>query len=277
MENEIDLRELLQVLWRGKYFILAVTAAFILAAIFYIYFMTTPVYQYSALLNLEHYEVKGKEMLTLIEQNAVVAEAVKGLVEDPDELAKSVEINIIPGDEEATLQIKNEYSDPEICTASVEQVGLAIIETASDYRFKQMSLEKERTEKILVYLNEAAEEYLLSRDDQITELLEEDPVYKRILEEKAECLVKLELLNFNLEELAGKPVLDADLWLNGQDETARLVTINKKLYLAAAVLFGLVLSIFILFIRHYFLVGAPAIHDGGKEVKKQNKDAREGK
>jgi len=42
MENEIDLRELLQVLWRGKYFILAVTAAFILAAIFYIYFMTTP-------------------------------------------------------------------------------------------------------------------------------------------------------------------------------------------------------------------------------------------
>ncbi len=277
MENEIDLRELLQVLWRGKYFILAVTAAFILAAIFYIYFMTTPVYQYSALLNLEHYEVKGKEMLTLIEQNAVVAEAVKGLVEDPDELAKSVEINIIPGDEEATLQIKNEYSDPEICTASVEQVGLAIIETASDYRFKQMSLEKERTEKILAYLNEAAAEYLLSRDDQITELLEEDPVYKRILEEKAECLVKLELLNFNLEELAGKPVLDADLWLNGQDETARLVTINKKLYLAAAVLFGLILSIFILFIRHYFLVGAPAIHDGGKEVKKQNKDAREGK
>lgn len=277
MENEIDLRELLQVLWRGKYFILAVTAAFILAAIFYIYFMTTPVYQYSALLNLEHYEVKGKEMLTLIEQNAVVAEAVKDLVEDPNELAKSVEINIIPGDEEATLQIKNEYSDPEICTASVEQVGRAIIETASDYRFKQMSLEKERTEKILAYLNEAAAEYLLSRDDQITELLEEDPVYKRILEEKAECLVKLELLNFNLEELAGKPVLDADLWLNGQDETARLVTINKKLYLAAAVLFGLILSIFILFIRHYFLVGAPAIHDGGKEVKKQNKDAREGK
>ena len=87
-----------------------------------------------------------------------------------------------------------------------------------------MSLEKERTEKFLAYLNEAAAEYLLSRDDQITELLEEDPVYKRILEEKAECLVKLELLNFNLEELAGKPVLDADLWLNGQDETCLLYT-----------------------------------------------------
>ncbi len=263
MENEIDLRELLQVLWRGKYFILAVTAAFILAAIFYIYFMTTPVYQYSALLNLEHYEVKGKEMLTLIEQNAVVAEAVKGLVEDPDELAKSVEINIIPGDEEATLQIKNEYSDPEICTASVEQVGLAIIETASDYRFKQMSLEKERTEKILVYLNEAAAEYLLSRDDQITELLEEDPVYKRILEEKAECLVKLELLNFNLEELAGEPVLDADLWLNGQSDTAYPVSVSKKLYLAAAVLLGLMLSVLIVFLRHYLGgAGAAASRDG---------------
>jgi len=202
-------------------------------------------------------------MLTLIEQNAVVAEAVKDLVEDPNELAKSVEINIIPGDEETTLQIKNEYSDPEICTASVEQVGRAIIETASDYRFKQMSLEKERTEKILVYLNEAAEEYLLSRDDQITELLEEDPVYKRILEEKAECLVKLELLNFNLEELAGEPVLDADLWLNGQSDTAYPVSVSKKLYLAAAVLLGLMLSVLIVFLRHYLGgAGAAASRDG---------------
>lgn len=241
---------------------MAVTAAFVLAAIFYIYFMTTPVYQYSALLNLEQYEVNGKEMLTLIEQNAVVVEAVKDLVEDPNELAKSVEINIIPDDEETTLQIKNEYSDPEICIASVEQVGRAIIETASDYRFKQMSLEKERTEKILVYLNEAAEEYLLSRDDQITELLEEDPVYKRILEEKAECLVKLELLNFNLDELAGKPVLDADLWLNGQDETARPVSVSKKLYIAAAVLLGLMLSAFLIFARDHFRGTSPSDRTG---------------
>ena len=257
MENEIDLRELLQVLWRGKYFILAVTAAFILAAIFYIYFMTTPVYQYSALLNLEHYEVKGKEMLTLIEQNAVVAEAVKDLVEDPNELAKSVEINIIPGDEETTLQIKNEYSDPEICTASVEQVGRAIIETASDYRFKQMSLEKERTEKILVYLNEAAEEYLLSRDDQITELLEEDPVYKRILEEKAECLVKLGLLFFNLEGRGGGPLFAAPPCQNGQGATPPLLVCKKVFFFGGGVAGGFFVFSFFFFLTTSSRGGPP--------------------
>jgi len=70
-----------------------------------------------------------------------------------------------------------------------------------------------------------------------------------------------------------------NLWLNGQDETARLVTINKKLYLAAAVLFGLILSIFILsYPATYFLVGGSCLFDvmGGKEVKNKIKDATRG-
>ncbi|HPU01809.1 MAG TPA: Wzz/FepE/Etk N-terminal domain-containing protein, partial [Bacillota bacterium] len=47
MENEIDLMEIFQVLWRGKFIILAITAVFFLAAVFYVFFMTTPAYEYS--------------------------------------------------------------------------------------------------------------------------------------------------------------------------------------------------------------------------------------
>lgn len=258
MDNEIDLREIFQVLWRGKYLILAVTAAFALAAVFYIFFMTTPAYRYSALLDLALYEVKAKEIIALVEQNEMIPEAVKDLVNDPDELVQSAEVNILT-DNESVLQIEVEYTDPDICVSSVKQIGLAIIEIVSEYRFKQMKLEKERNEKLLAYLDETTAEYLLSRDKQITDLLEEDPVYKRLLEEKAAYLVKLKLLNFNLEELAELPPIDTDLWVNGQSEIAHPVSINKKLYIVAAVLLGLMLSILILFARQYFLVSASAI------------------
>lgn len=260
MDNEIDLREIFQVLWRGKYLILAVTAAFALAAVFYIFFMTTPVFRYSALLDLAQYQVKSKEIIALVEQNEMIPEAVKDLVNDPDELVQSAEVNILT-DNESVLQIEVEYTDPDICVSSAKQIGLAIIQTVSDYRFKQMNLEKERNEKLLAYLDETAAEYLQSRDEQITDLLDEDPVYKRLLAEKAEYLVKLKLLNFNLKELAEHPPIDTDLWVNGQSETARPVTSNKKIYLAAAVILGLMLSVFIVFIRHYFLVSAPALRN----------------
>src|SRR5690554_4355546 len=232
MENEIDLREIFQVLWQGKYIILVITAVFALAAVFYISFMITPAYEYSALLDLVSFQMPGKEVIALIEQNQVVDGAVKDLAEDPDLLA---EVSI---ENETLLQIRVEYTDPEVCVSSVKQIGMAIIETVNEYRFKQMKLESERYENLLAYLDETAAEYLLSRDEQITQLLEEDPVYKRLLEEKAECLVKLKLLNFDLSELAEVPPVDADLWIDDQNETADPVSSNKKLYLAAAVLLG---------------------------------------
>jgi LPS O-antigen subunit length determinant protein (WzzB/FepE family) len=251
MDNEIDLREIFEVLWRGKYLILGVTAVFILAAVLYIFVLAAPAYRYSASLDLNAYGLKGKEVLTLIEQDEVIAEAVKDLTADPGKLVSAARVDTL--NDEPIIQIEVKYSDPAVCLKAVKQIGTNIIETVSEFRTGQMYLEQERTEKLLVHLDETVEEYLRSRDKQITALLEEDPVYKRLLEEKAANLVKLKLLNFNLAELTGQPARDTDLWLNGQDEAARPVPVNKKLYLAAAVLLGLLLSVFILFTRHYFV------------------------
>ena len=248
MENEIDLREIFQVLWQGKYIILVITAVFALAAVFYVFFMITPSYEYSVLLDLAPYQVKGKEITALIEQNQSVAGAVKDLAEDPELLARSAEVSI---ENETLVQIRVEYADPEICVRSVKQIGAAVIETVSEYRLKQMITERERYENLLAYLDETAAEYLLSRDERITELLEEDPVYRRLLEEKAACLVKLKLLDFDLKEMEENAPVDIDLWLNGQSEAAQPLFINKKLYVAMAIFLGLVLSVSLLFIQHY--------------------------
>lgn len=261
MENEIDLREIFQILWRGKYFILVVTAAFTLTAVLYLYFLAIPAYRSTALLNLAAYQVRGKEMITLIKQNQVVSDAVNDLATEPDLLAQSITVSDLP-DYESVLQIEVEYTDPEVCVASIKQTGLAIIQTVSCYRLEQINWEQERNKKLIAFLDEAIEEYLLSRDTRFTEPLEEDPVYKRLLEEKASCLVKLELLNFDLTELTEKTAADADLWLNGQNDTAQPVTVNKKAYVIAVVLLSFILSILIIFARKYFLVGAPASRDG---------------
>jgi chain length determinant protein (polysaccharide antigen chain regulator) len=249
MENEVDLREIFQVLWRGKYIILVITAFFALAAVFYIFYMITPAYEYSALLDLASFQMPSKEILALIEQNQVVDGAVKGLAEEPDLPVQSIKISIV---NENLLQIRVEHTDPDICVSAVKQIGLAVVETLSEYRFRQIKLEKERYEKLLGYLDETAAEYLLSRDEQFTELLEEDPVLKRLLEEKASCLVNMKLLNFDLKELEEHLPVDNNNWIDDQNETADPVSSNKKFYLVAAVLLGLMLSISIVFIRHYF-------------------------
>ncbi|NLA11416.1 MAG: hypothetical protein GX883_04765 [Firmicutes bacterium] len=251
MDNEINLKELLLILWRGKYLIVGITILLTLAMIFYVYFMITPAYRYSAVLDLTLFGLKSKEVLTLTEQDEVIAEAVQGLVDTPDELIQAIDVSALNSNE-SMLTITVEYTDPDICISSAKQTGLAILEVVSEYKAEQMSLEKERSEHMLAYLDEIVEEYLLTRDVQIKDLLEEDPIYKRILQEKADCLMGLKILDFRLSELAEKPVLDAELWVNSLEDNAQPVTVDKKSYIAVAFLFGLMLSVSIVYIRHYF-------------------------
>ncbi len=271
MEDEIDLREMLQILWRGKFLVLAITAGAALLAVLYFFLLMPPVYQSTALLDLNPYGVTGKEVLTLIKQNRTVADAVRDLVENPNVLEKDISVDTV-NDNELLLQIKVQFSDPEVCGESVKQIGSAIIKTVHDYRFDKMNIEKDRLERLLLFLDDTAEEYLLSRDNQVTVLLEEDPIYKRLLEEKAANLVRLNVLNFDLKELTEDPDLGPDSWLNDQEEPAHLVSVNKKLFIAIALLLGLMLSIFIIFVRHYFIATASISHDGqaGPPVKQNS-------
>lgn len=251
MNDEINVKEIILILWRGKYLIAGVTALFTLIGIIYIFCLVTPAYQQSVFLDLDSYGIKGKEILDIIEQNGVIGEAVEDLSDDSSELVQSIKVSTI-NDNESVLKIWVKHSDPNICMASTEQIGLAIIKIVSEYRITQMNLEKERNEKLLAYIDDAVQEYLLTRDDNVTDYLQEDPIYKRILQEKAECLIKLKLLDFNLTELVKKPESDVEFWLNGFDDPVKYMPVSKKTYLAVAFLMGLMISLIILFVYHYF-------------------------
>jgi capsular polysaccharide biosynthesis protein len=255
MEKEIDLREIIDVIWRGKFLITGITVLFTVAAILYVFFMAPTTYRYSALLDLTSYELDGEEVLALIKQNKVLGRVAAALVTDPAEQAVLATVNMFSDKESTVLQIEAKHGNSGICIDAVKEIGQAVIEMLSDYRFKQVSLEKAHHERLLLSLDELIAEYLLSRDKEITAILGEDPVYQRILEEKAEYLVALKHLTFNLGELAAHPAAESDLWVDGQDEIARPVTVNKRLYLAAAFSLGLALSLLIVFIRHYFTTG----------------------
>lgn len=251
MDSEINLKEIVKFMWRGKYFILAVTAVFALAASCYVFFLMAPAYRYSSFLDLSLYQVESKDVVILIKQNQVVPKSLKDTVENSDHLVQSMEIRTL-SDNDSMLEIGVEYTDPEVCFNSVKQTGLGIIEAVSNHSAKQMKSEEERNKKLLSHLDKVTSEYLLTRDEQIEELLEDDPIYRRLLEEKAECLVQLELLNFDLGELDQISVTDADNWVKSLEEKAQPVSRNKKTYIAIAVIFGFMLSLFILSLRHYF-------------------------
>lgn len=265
MENGIDLREALLVLWRGRYFVLLVTAFFALVT-FLCVFMIPPTYEYSNIIDLNPYQIKGKEAKRLIERNQKISNSVRDLPEVT--LAKLVKVSIDP-DNEYTLLVSARYNDPEVCFSLVKQTCLGLIEAISNHRSEQINIEKKRSEKLLSFLDKTAEEYLLSRDDQILHLLKEDTVYRMILEEKAECLVSLNLLNFELEELEDLSSSEIGIWLGGYEGTASPVSVNKKAYIAVAAILGLMLSMFILYFRYYFFATMPAGHKepGGKIAK----------
>ena len=188
MENEIDLRQVFQILWRGKYLILGITAGVVLLAALYFFLLAPPVYESTALVDLEQYGVTGKETMMLIEQSEAVAEALQNPIDGTSVPVKSTSV-VAENDKQPLLQIRVKSSDPETCAAAVRLIGTAIFKAVHDYRFDKISVETERLERLLLYLDDAAEDYLQSRDSLVMEILEEDPVYKGILEEKAERCV----------------------------------------------------------------------------------------
>jgi len=258
MENEINLKEIFEVLWRGKFVVVAVTGLLTLAALFYVLFLAVPTYQYSALLDLTSREIESKKVQALIDQNGVIAKAVNNLPVEPGEGAPAASVKYL-NDKEAVMQIAAKHPDPNVCKNAVEQVGLGIIGTVSEFLLEQTSLQKVHHEKLLAGLEGTVDQYLRSRDTGITDILEEDPIYKRLLLEKGECLVVLEELNLNLEEFGQSPTRDAVTWAGKLEGTARPVSINKKLYVVTAMLFGFMLSVLIVFVRHYFLISSPGL------------------
>ena len=260
MENEIDLRKIAQIIWRGKYLILGVTALLTLAAALYVFQLAVPSYRYSALLDLTTHGIEGKQVQALIDQNRVVGEAVKDLADEPGELAQAARVKLI-NDKEPVFQIEVKYTDPETCIEAVKQIGAGIIEAVSGHRLQQVSLEREHMERLIVYLEEAIEKHLASPDSRISELLEEDPVYRRLLVEKAENLIAIENLSLIQEELSTYSSADAEAWADSQNGVARPVAVNKRLYLAVAFLFGLMLSLLILFVCHYLSISGPGPRD----------------
>ncbi|MGB4243456.1 MAG: Wzz/FepE/Etk N-terminal domain-containing protein, partial [Dethiobacteria bacterium] len=114
MENEIDLREIIRVLWRGRYIILGITVLSAILALVCSFLFTRPVYEATATIDPTPYrEETGNNLLTKIPPNQVVLEAVQELSENPAELADSISLE--PVGETGLLLVQAIHADPELC------------------------------------------------------------------------------------------------------------------------------------------------------------------
>ena len=150
VEEEIDLRELINILWKGKYIIVAVTiGAMAIAAASSIFFVT-PLYRASAYIDPDQYYEGVREIIGHPEEESFIDNSLAELVIDSNDFIDSV--NLFYDDE--TVSIIATATDPNLATEAANKIGLDLLHWLDDYELEQLLLRKEEIRDSLVFFNE---------------------------------------------------------------------------------------------------------------------------
>lgn len=268
MENEIDLREIILLLWRGKYIIAAATVACAALAVVYVFVISPPPYETTVFVDPTPYihEVEDFPYNRVIEDvfnravnSQSIVEALDGLDEDPAVLAENIDIEHI--EDTPLLILRAVHPDVSLSREMAFRAGRAILEAERDDRLYRLSVHKESLEKSLVELNryveanldEPGKQVYLSWDtgDREGFVLELDPSYRSVLLEKGRLMVELQFYSHELSQIEFNPLLEPSQWLAfGQiqlESTGRLVAV------AVSGLLGLFLSVLGIFLHNYLV------------------------
>ncbi len=263
-QSELNLKEIIQLMWRGKYFIAAVTAAVALLTALYCYFLITPLFQSSARVDLSAYNVPIQEIAERPDLPALLEDALKELEGKHGPLADPVLIT--PASKGNYIDIEAVCPSSEAATDAARHTALFLLQLARQTKLDKLNLDVARLERQVVYWDEQVDQYLTDSGIELTPLgaipayTELDPVYRRMLDEKGKSLVELTNLGFTITELEQNPDLDPEQLMQLR-RTARPVAVNRRTYVALAGLFGMALAVFIVLLRYYWTVSPDTASD----------------
>lgn len=279
MENEIDLREIIRVLWRGRYIILGITVLSAILALVCSFLFTRPVYEATATIDPTPYrEETGNNLLTKIPPNQVVLEAVQELSENPAELADSISLE--PVGETGLLLVQAIHADPELCADLVQRAALALLSWERDNRIEQLTAQKEQLEEALDRLDETIGQLYGDPGDRDLNkytpytvdglkgvFLELDPVYKGLLTEKSNILVAYNNTLVKLEQLSNDPNFKPEnlIYPGGSPDP---IPSHRELKVVLTGLLGFMFSILVVFTRHYLMATGIINSKSGKSVQR---------
>ena len=154
MEEEISLKEIIAVLWQGRYLIIGITAAAMIIAFVFSFFFTTPLYRATAYLDLDEYDQECgiEELMRRPDQSAFLKGALEDLVTDSEGLAESVEL-AESQDYEGYLEVVAAAPEPGLAAEATNQIGLDLLRWADEYELEQLKAAKESNEESLDFFD----------------------------------------------------------------------------------------------------------------------------
>jgi len=253
MEKEITIHQLLQILWNGRFLILAITLVMVLLGCFYGFGIYTPVYRSSCFIDVSPYYGTGdrSKPQQLVETGRMLMQekdfwGIKSGM--PEEVLDTVRLETVPN----TFLLKVQVSSPEleIAQQTVKIAGEKLLEWANQERQKEL-------ERRAIVLRNA-----LAGIDTELETLEED-LYagakeypenfypnQTLLEARAEVAAELHTVSANLEQLANGPQLDPGNFVYPGEASGGNFLVQRVMYPAAALILGLVMSCLLVFLRY---------------------------
>lgn len=256
MDNEIDLREFVKVMWRGKYFIAAITVACILVG----FFLFTPRYCTEILINLTPFENTVDDYMKMIDFSEITMETSARTGAEKLDLAWEDLTVIGSRSTQKFLGIRAGHEQGEKSKEAAETAAALLFKAILQNQKEFLVKEKERLARNLEYIDA---EFV---DKYGTEIMdgnaEENPVYRVFMEEKGNLLVQMKEVSFRLKELEEGTFFEEDLLIvmTNADSSSRIF--RKKLYNAAIIAFlGFVLATGLVFLRHIYLMPPTNAHE----------------
>ncbi len=263
MEEEISLKEIIAVLWQGRYLIIGITAAAMIIAFVISFFFTTPLYKSTAPLDFNPYladersssfQLDIEQLIDGFERNKQIEKSLQDVTDHPQRLAESVFFERNGDYVEATVEAR----DPELAAEAAEQVRLGLIKQTEEV----FQAEKEYLQYWLEHFDsrfpEAYEEYL---NPAGVSTLTEDPSYVYVMEKKGQHLAELHEMKFRLHKVETIEAEQDEDYMQPAPVPREPFNIRWPLNTAVAGVLGLMLSVFIVFIR-------PHITELVSEIKK---------
>ena len=244
MEEEISLKEIIVTLWQGRYLIVIITAAAMITALLVTLFLITPLYQTTAHLDLTHYQEKNNGFRYQFNQYNLVPKALQNENAELQEMVKSVTFD----EEEGFVEFVVKAEEPEKAIQTANLVGLIIF----DHIGKRLQSEKESLMHWLEFFDEEYSKVYVDyfnqhdRDDRTA-----DPSYVYVMEQRGQKLADLHEIKYRLQEIENKEDLP-DQYLHLSAPPREPVNMRWQLNTAVAGVLGLMLSVFIVFIRPHF-------------------------
>jgi hypothetical protein len=170
LEEEIDLKELITIWWKGKYFIIAVTIIAMVIALVGSILFVTPLYRASASIVTDTYNGWIREIIDHPDEKSFIDNSLAEIVIDPNNYIDSVTLDY----NDETVSIIAIATDPNLAAEAANKIGLDLLEWLKGYELEKLLLEKREIEDTLVFFIEQLNIVMLEMDGNSEELNQYD-------------------------------------------------------------------------------------------------------